>query len=357
MLRSPYVPFVPAFLAAASLAVGAAPAPAQGADPSIPVVSARDLGGQSVRGTDGGILGDVQYVLVRLSDGAVRGLALQPEEDDRAQLMIVPWQSVEVASVRDDLRVTAQLVQTQRAPRLGREELAQLTQPATWTTVTEYWAPLATDVAAPGPGADEPRAQQGADAPSGRAGADPADAGEASAPSEARGRSASGAPSGQQDPTAGAGGEQAEPLVLVGRRIVTTVSGPEFQLAEELRGAEVVGSGGEEVGEIDDIVIDPRHGHVAYVVIAEGGFLGFGRSWYPVPVQTLAPGPEEGTLQLTAEQRTLKEFERLDASETPMQVERANLAQLYERFGVTPYWAAGSARAAGGCGGGGSARE
>jgi len=46
--------------------------------------------------------------------------------------------------------------------------------------------------------------------------------------------------------------------------------------AEEMLGRDVIGSDGEELGEVEDVIIDPTSGQARQLVISSGGFLGIG---------------------------------------------------------------------------------
>lgn len=56
---------------------------------------------------------------------------------------------------------------------------------------------------------------------------------------------------------------------------------------QQLRAAGVWGENGTPIGAINQVMIDTRNGHVAYVLIQRGGFLGLNPVWYPVPLQAL----------------------------------------------------------------------
>jgi sporulation protein YlmC with PRC-barrel domain len=53
--------------------------------------------------------------------------------------------------------------------------------------------------------------------------------------------------------------------------------------ASKLIGAQVKNSAGENLGKIEDIVMDPMGGRVRYAVLSFGGFLGVGDKWFAVP--------------------------------------------------------------------------
>lgn len=105
---------------------------------------------------------------------------------------------------------------------------------------------------------------------------------------------------------------------------------------------------GGQVGNIRDVMIDPRHGHVAFVLIERDGFLGVQPRWYAVPPEALAWSPYQGGFDLTVNDQLLNTAPAVqpannNAPNAPVMVPVNQLAQLYGHFGVTPYWEQGSA--------------
>ena len=60
---------------------------------------------------------------------------------------------------------------------------------------------------------------------------------------------------------------------------------PNHQLisSEDVEGTEIYDAAGNNIGEVDHLMIDKSSGRVAYAVISFGGFMGLGHSHYPVP--------------------------------------------------------------------------
>ncbi len=53
--------------------------------------------------------------------------------------------------------------------------------------------------------------------------------------------------------------------------------------SDQLLGADVWTPRNESLGSVDDLVMDPKTGKIAYLVVARGGFLGFDQNYVPVP--------------------------------------------------------------------------
>jgi sporulation protein YlmC with PRC-barrel domain len=110
-----------------------------------------------------------------------------------------------------------------------------------------------------------------------------------------------------------------------------------YATATEVRGTAVESTDGQYVGDIDKIMIDTDHGHVAYVLIAPGGVLSGPEEWLPVPFEALQWLPQ-GFYKLNVDAQQLKQVRGIAKQELPAQMRTQQLQKLYERFGVTPYW-------------------
>ena len=64
---------------------------------------------------------------------------------------------------------------------------------------------------------------------------------------------------------------------------VTTNPNHALISSEDVEGTEVYGPDGDNIGEIDHLLIDKVSGRVAYAIMSFGGFMGLGHSHYPVP--------------------------------------------------------------------------
>ena len=88
-------------------------------------------------------------------------------------------------------------------------------------------------------------------------------------------------------------------------------------MVEKILGSKVRNMKGEELGTIEDIVIDIDSGKVLYAVMDFGGFLGLGGKLFPVPWHSLAPLPSEGVFFLDISKEKLKEAPGYDKNNLP----------------------------------------
>lgn len=280
--------------AALALLLSAYSGPAHGLTETttVQVVAARDLVGRTVHDAAGVRLGEARYVLIDIDLGVLLGLAVEPDETSKG-LLVVPWQSVDVVASDHGLVLSKRERELSSSTRLPRDRLAELTKPQLWRSIGD------TD-GETRPGADDT--------------ADPKETGAAE-------------------------GSKPRTQLLVGRTVVQILDGPKFRFADQVSGANVATPNEPSVGEIDEVVLDWEHGRVAYVVIAQGGFLGIGTRWVPVPLSTLHWQPKTKRFELSAaDALEFKEMEALDASRTPRRVRYADLEKLYERWNAAPYW-------------------
>lgn len=56
---------------------------------------------------------------------------------------------------------------------------------------------------------------------------------------------------------------------------------------DDVRGRKVLDRDGEEIGEVDDLLLDDQEYRVRFLQIAHGGFLGIGEDHFLVPVDTV----------------------------------------------------------------------
>ncbi|MGE3539654.1 MAG: PRC-barrel domain-containing protein [Candidatus Tectimicrobiota bacterium] len=277
---------------------------------TINVTAASNIQGLNVVDPEGSVVGDVDYLIIDLQSGKIH-YALVGEGGFLGMgehLLPVPWSVLAYSpqSSPQPLRLTRSRAELSNIPRYNIDQLFELTDPGVERRIIDYYV------------TSQAQDQQG--------------------PRQAQRLQPAQEQQGTQEQTA-----VVRPYVLVDRDIVTFLTPPRYGRVGQIRGAEVVGPMGNGIGEIDEVIIDPEHGYVAYVLIEHGGFLGFGAEWSPVPFTALQVAGED--FRLPVAESLLRRMPKLPREDLPAQVSAAHLRQLYAEYDVTPYWAGAGHRA------------
>ncbi|HWQ48868.1 MAG TPA: PRC-barrel domain-containing protein [Methanosarcina sp.] len=112
----------------------------------------------------------------------------------------------------------------------------------------------------------------------------------------------------------------------------------DFLSAGTIKGDKVVNRAGEDLGKIEELMIDLQSGRMAYAVLSFGGFLGMGDKLFAIPWQTLSLRPHEHAFLLDIPKETLEKAEGFEKDNWPLT--REELAGTYTYYGYQPYWQA-----------------
>jgi sporulation protein YlmC with PRC-barrel domain len=108
--------------------------------------------------------------------------------------------------------------------------------------------------------------------------------------------------------------------------------------ASTLNGDNVVNKAGEDVGKIDEIMIDTSTGRVAYAVLSFGGFLGMGDKLFAIPWSRLSLDEGRKVFVLDVDRATLEKAPGFDKHNWPDMADRAWGNRIYTYYGSRPYW-------------------
>jgi len=108
--------------------------------------------------------------------------------------------------------------------------------------------------------------------------------------------------------------------------------------AGTLTGDRVRNSAGEDLGKIEEIMIDVQTGRVAYAVLSFGGFLGIGDKLFAVPWQALTLNEADHEFILNVDKATLENAPGFDKDNWPDMADPNWASQVYSHYGYKPYW-------------------
>ncbi len=107
---------------------------------------------------------------------------------------------------------------------------------------------------------------------------------------------------------------------------------------DNITGSRVINLEGENIGTIDNLVIDIDTGNIVYAVLEFGGFMGFGDKLFAVPWQSLTAVPAEGIFILDQSRAKLEKAPGFDKNKWPDigdQTWRAGIYAFYRQH--APY--------------------
>jgi sporulation protein YlmC with PRC-barrel domain len=103
-------------------------------------------------------------------------------------------------------------------------------------------------------------------------------------------------------------------------------------------GYRVINPVGEDLGKIEDIVVDMDSRQIAYAVLSFGGFLGFGNKLFAIPWEALKLSSKEDEFILHVNREALENAPGFDKDYWPEMADRQWAAGIYDYYGYQPYW-------------------
>jgi sporulation protein YlmC with PRC-barrel domain len=108
--------------------------------------------------------------------------------------------------------------------------------------------------------------------------------------------------------------------------------------ASTLTGDNVVNAAGEDLGKIQDIMLDTPTGRVAYAVLSFGGFLGMGDKLFAIPWDQLSLDEENKRFVLNVNRAKLENAPGFDKDNWPDMADPSWGSRIYSYYGSHPYW-------------------
>lgn len=118
-------------------------------------------------------------------------------------------------------------------------------------------------------------------------------------------------------------------------RSSTTTSGYAPVLsASSIAGTKVLNPTGDQLGSIEDLMLDTDTGEVAYAVLSFGGFLGMGGKLFAIPWQALTIDPADHSFVLDVDREKLENAPGFDKDDWPTTANSTWMQDLHRHYGL-----------------------
>ncbi|MDH6153643.1 MULTISPECIES: PRC-barrel domain-containing protein [Paraburkholderia] len=114
--------------------------------------------------------------------------------------------------------------------------------------------------------------------------------------------------------------------------------GRDVMAAATLDGNTVLSADGDDVGKIKEIMLDVRTGHIAYAVLASGGFLGIGGKLLAIPWAMLTLDTSRERFVLSASSEQIRNAPGFDKDNWPAMADPNWATTVHAYYGRKPYW-------------------
>jgi sporulation protein YlmC with PRC-barrel domain len=139
-----------------------------------------------------------------------------------------------------------------------------------------------------------------------------------------------------------------EGLEAKGETMAQTPGGTPFVLsASSMESDKVVNPKGEDLGSIEELMVDVNSGRIAYAVLSFGGILGIGNKLFAIPWDALKLDTVNERFILDVDKQMLEDAPGFDKDNWPKTTEHENdtwMMEVYNYYDSEPYWRTGSGR-------------
>lgn len=108
--------------------------------------------------------------------------------------------------------------------------------------------------------------------------------------------------------------------------------------ASTLEGDQIRNSAGDDLGKLEEIMLDVTKGRVAYAVLSFGGFLGIGSKLFAIPWEALKLDEKNHGFILDVDRERLENAPGFDKDNWPNMADPAFGSNIYNYYGYRPYW-------------------
>lgn len=119
---------------------------------------------------------------------------------------------------------------------------------------------------------------------------------------------------------------------------ITVETHPNVLSTTAIIGDTVVNRAGENLGKIEELMLDLEKGRVAYAVLSFGGFMGLGEKMFAIPFEALKLDASREHFTLDVDKDKMMNAPGFDKNHPPQAADRTWGAEVYKFYGYKPYW-------------------
>ena len=101
---------------------------------------------------------------------------------------------------------------------------------------------------------------------------------------------------------------------------------------------QVVNLAGQDIGRIEELMVDVTTGRVAYAVLSFGGFMGIGNKLFALPWSALTVDEAKKRFVVNVTRESLEHMPGFDKDHWPDLGDLEYAVGVYRQWGATPYW-------------------
>jgi hypothetical protein len=103
-------------------------------------------------------------------------------------------------------------------------------------------------------------------------------------------------------------------------------------------GSKVVNAQKENLGRIEELVLDAGAGRIAYAILSFGGVLGMDDKYFCIPWNAFHFNVSENHAVLNVDKKQLENAPGFDKDNWPNMADSTWGASIYKHYGYSPYW-------------------
>jgi sporulation protein YlmC with PRC-barrel domain len=114
--------------------------------------------------------------------------------------------------------------------------------------------------------------------------------------------------------------------------------GTVIKAKKDVIGAKVVNLAGEDIGTIEEVMLDAGAARITYAIVSFGGFLGVGNKLFAVPWVSLNYDGQNACFSMKADKELLKNAPGFDKDRWPNLSDPTRASEIYRYYDIDEYW-------------------